>query len=65
MSFRNKKSVGALLGEQVCGGAKTGGQGSESEVWLQIRKTQKKAEMAAILKYTRLSQFTLLLVLSP
>lgn len=48
LSFRKEKFLGAVLDESVCDGAKSGGQGSESEVWLLIPKTERKAEMAAL-----------------
>lgn len=38
---------------------------SESEVWLQIHKTQMKAEMTAILKHIPMSKSALLFVFSP
>lgn len=66
MSFRNMKSLGAVLGEEGCGGYSWVAKGQKARWGYKFtRFSRRQLEMAATLKYMPMFTFALSLVHSP
>lgn len=65
LNFRNK-SPGTVLGEEGCGGAKSGGQGQKVRWdYTLLRFPRRHSEVAAALKYIYGPKFALVFVHGP